>query len=275
MEAKNKPTTAIEVALKEIAEILATHCPLISIYCFGLHCNNNTKHDILAGQCATAHRHDHFMLFACAEKLPQNATANLMDIVATETEGNYTCTLLLHTHKQLATAKPDQKHFYRDVLEKGWLIAGEALDAEKLKLTNLPEKDTERIRKFVLDRRMLASSLLLEPAEGDETLLVAVTVHAALELLFLSGIYAHLQYRPNHFHLKYLYDLFQFCCPIPDCVFPASFFEQDQFQEILNTNYNDLRFRGRNVYELEDVLSIRIFARHLFGHFTVCSYGEP
>src|SRR5690606_31131615 len=129
MDTKLESTAAMEVALKEIGSILQKHCPLLSLYCFGMHCSSDTTHDILAGQCASETRSDHFYLFGCAEKVVQNATANLMDIVATETEGRYSCTLLLHTHKQIAKAQPEQKHFYKDILEKAWLIAGEGLDA--------------------------------------------------------------------------------------------------------------------------------------------------
>ncbi|MCG2419529.1 hypothetical protein K8089_10885 [Aequorivita sp. F47161] len=265
METKTHPITARKLALKEIGSILQKHCALVSLYCFGIHCNSNTKHDIMDGKCASENRHDHFYLFACVEKLAHNATANLMDIVATETKGRYTCTLLIHTYKQIAKAQPEQKHFYKDILEKAWLIAGEELDAEKLILTDIPEKNEEGIKKYVSDRNKLASSLLIEMEEHVETLLLAVTMHDVLELLLLSGIYSRLQYYPNHFHLKYLFGLFQFCHPIPDYIFPASLFEQDQYQEILNANHNDLRFRSKNLFEREDVLTVRTFVRHLYN----------
>lgn len=264
METKPQFTATIEVALKAIAEILQNHIDLLSVYCFGIQSSSEINYNMRLGQRGKHEQRDHFYLFICVEKIPNNATANLMDIIKMETKGKYTCTLLLHTFKQIATAKPDQKHFYKDILEKAWLIAGDALDVEKIKLTNLSEKNKKAIHKYVKDRRMIAHSLLLEPTEGDETLLVAVTVHCVLEQLFLAGIYEHLQYRPNHFHLKYLYELFQFCCPTPDYIFPASFFEQGQFREILNTNHNDLRFRSRNIFEKEDVQCMRLFARYLY-----------
>lgn len=265
METKTNTTAAMEVALKEIGSILQKHCPLISLYCFGMHCNSNTTHDILGGQCAAEKRSDHFYLFGCAEKVAQNATANLMDILATETEGRYSCTLVLHSHKQIAKAQAEQKHFYKDIVEKAWLIAGETLDAEKLNLTDLPEKNQQSIEKYVSDRNMLASSLLIEIEEPVETLLLAVTMHQVLELLFLGGIYKRLQYYPNHFHLEYLYRLFQYCHPIPEFIFPASFFEQEAYREILNANHNELRFRSKNLFDREDVLMVRRYAQRLYG----------
>lgn len=264
METKKEPTTAMEVALKEIGSILQKHCPMLSLYCFGMHCNSNTTHDILGGVCASEKRSDHFYLFGCAGKVAQNATANLMDIVATETEGRYSCTLLLHTHKQIAKAQPEQKHFYKDILEKAWLIAGKGLDAGKLILTDLPEKNQEGIEKYVKDRNMLASSLLIEIEEHVETLLLAVTTHQVLELLFLGGIYERLQYYPNHFHIEYLYRLFQYCHPIPDFIFPATFFEQEEFREILNANHSELRFRSKNLFDREDVLMVRRYVQRLY-----------
>ena len=149
METKTPPAPSIESTLKEITRILHQHIPALSVYCFGFRCRDTTQHSVLTDCYAKGNKHDHFMLFACAEQLPQNATPNLMDIVATETEGKYTCTLLLHTHKQLAMAKPDQKHFYRDIIDKAWLVGGEALDAEKLKLVNLPKKDRGGMQQFV------------------------------------------------------------------------------------------------------------------------------
>jgi len=274
METINEPTAAMEVALNEIGAILQKHCPLVGLYCFGMHCCSNTNHNILEYACASEKRSDHFYLFGCAEKVAQNATANLMDIVATETEGRYSCTLLLHTHKQIAKAQPEQKHFYKDIVEKAWLIAGEGLDVEKLNLTDLPEKNEEGIEKYVSDRNMLASSLLIEIEEPVETLLLAVTTHQVLELLFLGGIYERLQYHPNHFHLEYLYHLFQYCHPIPEFIFPASFFEQEEYREILNANHNELRFRSKNLFEMENVLIVRAYAQRLYGWIVLETHGN-
>src|SRR5690606_20088882 len=111
----------------------------------------------------------------------------------------------------------------------------------------------------------LASSLLIEIEEPVETLILAVTTHQVLELLFLGGIYERLQYHPNHFHLEYLYHLFQYCHPIPEFIFPDSFFEQEEYLEILNANHNELRFRSNNLFEMENVLIIRAYAQHLYG----------
>lgn len=274
METKNEPTAAMEVALKKIGSILQKHCPLISLYCFGIHCSSYTNHDIVGGQCASEKRSDHFYLFGCAEKVAQNAAANLMDIVATETQGRYSCTLLLHSHKQIAKAQAEQKHFYKDIVEKAWLIAGEVLDAEKLNLIDVPEKNQEGIEKYVSDRNMLASSLLIEIEEPVETLLLAVTTHQVLELLFLGGIYKHLQYYPNHFHLEYLYRLFQYCHPTLENEFPASLFKQEEYREILNANHNELRFRSKNLFDRENVLMVRRYAQRLYGWIILETYGS-
>ncbi len=245
---------SLQQVIDQVVCLIGQYQLITSLYCFGMRSKSNTEFNMLQHKGNASISNWHLYLLLISEELQNNVTANLMDFIQKESQGEITITLLCYSPKQIATANTKHKYFFASIIQSGCLVCGKPYDLADLKLTNLPELDFSSISRYSRTRFKIAGKLLESiPSYLEQPLIAAYMLHTIIEQFCLGLLYAYLHYHPNHFHIQYLLQLCSLFTNIPERLFFLNPNFPKALQKMLSASYHDLRFRNTDIFLREDV----------------------
>lgn len=266
METSEHTKRNMEVALTAIASTINEHIEATSIHCFGVVHNSSSLLDLIQSGRDRHRSHCRFYLLVLAERYRNNALADIMDLVEKKSDGRHSVTVILQSVKQVTSTNDGHRHFFKRILESGWLVDGKQPSLEELRLVDIPEVDGESIDSYTSARLDVARDCLSRVEEKGCALFSSHLLRMALEQLFLGLLYGKLHFRPDHFHLRYLYHLSNFAVAIPNEVFPELLFDHKRYGAILSASHSELRYRGTDLYSMEDIGVLNQYCQSLLEY---------
>jgi len=248
------PTTFIGVEILDVVSTLKSKLDIQALYCFGIRIETALK-----TSCINPYNNDetakiHLDLLALSHDVPINAIADLDSEIREKTNGYYNLTLLLHKPLQLKKAK--YKRFFQQIIKTGWLMQAQNPIDNLMECLNDDQPSQKQVEEFTKSRLYNAKQIFeleytIDTIGGD--LLKVSLLHLGVEQLCLAIIYTYMGYYPNHFHLKYLFDLCANCTPIIDGIFPRKTEEDKTLLQILNTTPKQLRFKNTAQFTITQI----------------------
>lgn len=247
-----QPKDSLQQIVHRVIGVLKDYVEIESLYCFGFKNISSTASGIFLknpGEC------DHWNvdLLLISENLPDNCTANLMDLVEKKMEKKLGLSLVCCHPDQIRTSNKDHYYFYLRIIQNAWLIYGKPYEAADFG-SDPPELDIEAIKTYTRNRIAISQkNLRLTKLSLDQPLMAASLLHISVEQLCLGMLYSFLIYRPHHFHLIYLLKLCRHFSFLPDRFFLKNLGMTVTMFKILNTTRHELRFRSTDIYSRKDV----------------------
>jgi hypothetical protein len=244
-----------QTALQEITQILTKKLNLVAIYCFGCKRSSQNNYNVLFPEKAVKKKTLHFHLLVFTDGIPNNAVADISNIIRDEL-GNVSVTLLLHTTLSFKKAFGNQQYFFWKVSALGSLFYYSDSKSLGKGMPLLLHQDVPHSEKYWYDRRAIAKSLLEAESGTDREEVSALCqsmLHTAVSQICLGLIELFLGYRPNHFALGYLFDICSMFTSLPDDIFPRSTEENKRLFNILSTHMSMLRHSHRDHFSTTDM----------------------
>lgn len=242
---------SLQQAIHSLLHVIKKHSEMQALYCYGLRKDISHISNLFAADNKGDKFKWHFHLVSVSED--NRGTADLMDLVEKESKGAFVATILECSPKQLLTSNKEQLYFFTRIIESGWLIHGKAYELSASQ-PHLIEEGVNRICIYSHNRIAIAQkSLALSALASEQPLLAASLLHTSVEQLCLGMLYAFLQMRPNHFHIKYLLRLCSQFSSLPEVYFLENPVLNTSMLEILCTNRHKLRFRNTEIYSKREM----------------------
>lgn len=228
--------------LQEAVQILALRLNPVAIYCFGYRKNSQNNGNALFPETALQTKHLHFDLLVFAYSVPENAPADVSNIIHDKL-GNVTVTLLLHSSVAFLKVFGNQEHFFWRVVGQGQVVYQSAQKKLEKDYPKNPFRNWHRSAEYWAGREAIAWALLKSQKDmnPDVETLRHTFLRITAEQICLGLIEVFLGYRPNHFALGYLFDICEIFTPIASQIFPRHTEEEKELFALLSTNISSLR----------------------------------
>jgi hypothetical protein len=236
------PLTLPKDAFPTIAiDLLVQRLKPAAVYAFGYAC---TKQRRMGPFVTKESKKQHFDLLVFCADPPVNASADVGQLLFEQSGGEMTVALLIHNSRELKQRPGNQQYFFYNVLQTATRLFIDKSRVPYMLFDELPVRHIAAARAYWENSEAIAA-LLIEAAETTQRLDVEkvriALLHQAVQHLALGLIRVGLGYKPNHFHLGFLFDLCEHCCSLTQQLFPRQSEEDLRLFRLLATHPASLR----------------------------------
>jgi len=231
--------------LKLITKIITDTIETSAIYCFGQRHTNRTAVSTILDESTVDFQNTHHYLFIITKNYKADIPGNIASTIKTQTGGQHTVTLLMHSKKSLHQKRNDQQHFFYQIMQRGQLLFQETPTPPFLPFEEIPARNIKSTKMY-LHQRDRTKEFLMEAEAMDggsgATKIQIFMMHLVVEQTCLGLIRLFIGYMPNHFSLPFLFELCDYFTPLASEIFPRETEKDKELLKILSGHNTSLRY---------------------------------
>ena len=242
-----------------LAKIITGFIETRAIYCFGQRTSSYVHNSVVVQKDNNPIENTHFYLLVFVEKYRDNATADIIDIVKTKTNGRYTATILMHSKKSLESKSGDQQYFFYQIMQQGQLIFKNVAKPAILHFDKIPSRNIKSTGNYLQQRNLIVNTLMEHENFKNKgaTKVNTVFKHLIVEQISLGLIRLFLGYTPQHYSLGFLFDLCEHFTSLTAEIFPRKTENDKALFRTLANGTSFLRYGAADTVDYSDYEILR------------------